>query len=94
MGNWFRRALVAVVIASGAVLPNGRVTLADDGPAALIARELRCEYTVDPLGVDVTKPRLSWSLASVVQGDRQTAYQIVAASSLLRSRAQHRRAVG
>jgi alpha-L-rhamnosidase len=42
---------------------------------------LRCEYTVDPLGVDVEHPRLYWTVKSDVRGDRQTAYQILVASS-------------
>lgn len=41
---------------------------------------LRCEYLVDPLGLDEPKPRLSWELASDRRGARQTAWQIRAAS--------------
>ena len=41
-------------------------------PAAEV-RGLRCEYIENPLGVDVTKPRLSWQLTA----GQQTAYQIV-----------------
>lgn len=45
---------------------------------------LRCEYRVNPLGVDVPQPRLSWVLESAPpdeRGQRQTAYQILVASS-------------
>ena len=28
------------------------------------AAELRCEYLVDPLGIDVVEPRLSWQIRS------------------------------
>jgi alpha-L-rhamnosidase len=42
---------------------------------------LRCEYLVDPLGIDEAVPRLSWQLASENRGERQTAYQILTASS-------------
>jgi alpha-L-rhamnosidase len=42
---------------------------------------LRCEYQTDPLGIDAEKPRLSWWLKSTVRGARQTAYQILVASS-------------
>ncbi len=31
-------------------------------PAILKAEHLRCEYLKDPLGIDVTRPRLSWQL--------------------------------
>jgi alpha-L-rhamnosidase len=43
--------------------------------------DLRCEYAVNPLGVDVPHPRLFWQLESPERGQRQTAYQILAASS-------------
>ena len=41
----------------------------------------RCEYLVNPLGLDETVPRLSWTLSSPQRGARQAAYQILAASS-------------
>jgi hypothetical protein len=44
--------------------------------------DLRCEWARDPLGVDVAQPRLTWKLASDTRGDRQTAYQVLVASSL------------
>ncbi len=42
---------------------------------------LRCEYQASPLGLDSTAPRLSWWLDSSQQGERQSAYQVVVASS-------------
>jgi len=42
---------------------------------------LRCEYLVDPLGIDVVKPRLSWVLESEEKSQKQTAYHIIVASS-------------
>ena len=51
--------------------PGGAVTVAG----------LKCEYRADPLGVDVAQPHLSWILQSTERGDRQTGYQILAASS-------------
>lgn len=50
--------------------------------ASLVPTHLRCEYLVDPLAIDAPDPRLSWENASGVRGARQTAYQIVAASSV------------
>ena len=47
----------------------------------LIAENLRCEYHVDPEGIDIRIPRLSWTLASSENGQKQTAYRILAASS-------------
>ena len=56
--------------------------LADDGPSVAPAT-LTCEYLTTPLGIDVTNPRLSWILKPLVErrGLRQTAYQILVASS-------------
>lgn len=41
----------------------------------------RCEYLVNPLGIDEPRPRLSWELASPRRGAAQTAYRICCASS-------------
>lgn len=43
--------------------------------------DLRCEYLVNPLGVDVAKPRLSWKLESNQRGQKQAAYCVLVASS-------------
>ncbi len=42
--------------------------------------QLRCEYLVNPLGMDEQHPRLSWLVESSQRGQRQTAYQILVAS--------------
>ena len=47
---------------------------------------LRCEYRENPLGIDSLKPRLSWMIEvgdrkSDVRGLKQTAYQVLVASS-------------
>jgi alpha-L-rhamnosidase len=53
--------------------------------ATVSPRELRCEYRVNPLGIDVTEPRLSWLLAPTggdgARGLRQAAYHLLVASS-------------
>ena len=64
------------------------------GPATLKAQttgpevrpaDLRCESMIDPLGIDASRPRLSWKLemadAAIGRDIKQTAYQIVVASS-------------
>ena len=43
--------------------------------------DLRCEYLREPLGVDTPQPRLSWIINSNRRGERQTAYQVLVASS-------------
>ena len=57
------------------------VTLAFSANAALTPVDLRCDYAVNPLGVDSPSPRLFWKLAGSGRGRKQTAYQILAASS-------------
>lgn len=43
--------------------------------------ELRTEYLVEPLGLDVARPRLFWRLEGSGRGLRQTAYRVIVASS-------------
>jgi len=42
---------------------------------------LRCEYRVDPLGVDAVRPRLSWVVRSGRRGQKQTAYHLLVSGS-------------
>ena len=44
--------------------------------------ELRCEYAINPLGIDVKTPKFSWILESTERGQMQSAYQVLVASSL------------
>ena len=37
---------------------------------------LRCEYRVNPMGIDQAQPRLSWRLESSLRGVKQTGYRI------------------
>ena len=46
------------------------------GETPLGVRNLRCEYKVDPLGIDVRNPRLSWELTSTEKGVLQTRYEV------------------
>lgn len=41
---------------------------------------LRCEYRVNPLGLDEMQPRLTWRVESSQRGQKQTAYRILVAS--------------
>ena len=42
---------------------------------------LECEYTVNPIGLDVPKPRFSWKLESKENSVLQASYRIMASSS-------------
>jgi alpha-L-rhamnosidase len=48
---------------------------------AFSATNLRCEFLSNPLGIDITTPRLSWEITVPGRGVMQTAYQIMVASS-------------
>lgn len=50
-------------------------------PQSLVVENPRCEYRANPVGLDVIQPRLSWTLASEQRGQRQTAFQVLVASS-------------
>src|SRR5579862_3248821 len=43
---------------------------------------LTCEYLVDPLGIDIAAPRLSWILESSQRKQRQSACQILVSSTM------------
>ncbi len=47
----------------------------------LIVKDLLVEYLEEPFGLDTLNPRFSWKLKSSKRGQRQTAYQILVASS-------------
>ncbi len=49
--------------------------------ADLTVSSLKCEYRVNPLGIDAAAPRLNWRLVSDARGVAQSAYQILVASS-------------
>ena len=58
------------------------LTLAATCFGKMEVRNPRCEYLVNPVGIDEPAPRLSWEPVSISQGDRQTAYRILVASSV------------
>lgn len=43
--------------------------------------KLRCEYVENPLGIESSKPRLSWQLTSAQRNQAQTAYRVLVADS-------------
>ncbi len=53
---------------------------------SLVPFDLRCEYAVQPLGIDVAQPRFAWLVANEhaaasERGGRQSAYRLLVASS-------------
>ena len=53
----------------------------ENGKSTLNITRLRCEYRVNPQGLDITRPRLSWELISDGRNRYQTAYRILVASN-------------
>ncbi len=49
--------------------------------AQVAVTALKCEWLANPVGIDVTVPRLSWQLQSEERNVQQTAYQVLVASS-------------
>ncbi len=54
--------------------------------AAITLAELRCESLPNPQGIDAPWPRLSWMLQSSQRDQKQSAYQILVATSAARLR--------
>jgi alpha-L-rhamnosidase len=49
--------------------------------AAMRPVQLRCEYRVDPLGIDETAPALSWALEGEGRAQTQSAYRVLVAGN-------------
>lgn len=56
-------------------------------PARLLPARLQCEYLDNPLGLDAQQPRLSWIDDSHQRAQKQSAYQILVASTAARLKA-------
>lgn len=71
-GIW-RRLILAAALPFAAILLQAQ---------SLLPVDLRCEYSKNPLGIDVSTPKLSWKLTDKERNARQTAYEIEVATSL------------
>src|SRR3712207_3020961 len=49
--------------------------------AAMRPVQLKCEYRVDPLGIDETAPTLSWALEAEGRSQVQSAYRVLVAGN-------------
>ncbi len=56
--------------------------LSSKTPSKSRLTNLRAEYKINPIGIDILHPRLSWEMVSDERGFGQTAYQIRAAESM------------
>src|SRR5262245_56519443 len=69
------------LLASAIFLAAPCGAIAQEPSVSLAIARLRCELAENPLGVDLPNPRLSWIVESDARGQRQTAYQILVAST-------------
>lgn len=60
----------------------GVCQMATAGEPALRVQLPRCEYRVNPWGIDVLQPRLSWIIESGQRAQKQTAYRVLVATSV------------
>ncbi|MDR3677282.1 MAG: hypothetical protein P4N24_17475, partial [Acidobacteriota bacterium] len=67
---------VLITFAAGWTVSSAR---AAEGPSAPVT--LRCEYLKNPVGIDVRQPRFGWVLHHTERAQRQSAYQVLVASS-------------
>ncbi len=47
------------------------------GGAQVLVSNLKCEYLINPLGMDETRPRFTWQIESAEPGAMQAAYRII-----------------
>jgi len=59
-------------------LSTGTRSASEGGPLAPVG--LRCEYLVNPVGIDIKLPRFFWILEHSERGQAQTAYQVLVSS--------------
>jgi len=65
------------------LLLGARVGAEPVGGGAMVAKNLRCEGGVNPLGVGELRPRLSWNLSGGKDSESmyQSAYRVIVATS-------------
>src|SRR5690348_399212 len=76
-----RRLAIAVVplLVVAGLTASAQATPA--GQSSVKVGQLTTENAHNPLGIDVARPRLSWQISSSDRAQKQTAYQILVASS-------------
>jgi len=76
-----RRQSAGVVGMICLLLGMAALPMSSRAAAGIVPTALRCEYRVNPLGLDETSPRLTWRVESDERGAKQSAYRILVASS-------------
>jgi len=58
----------------------GNRMVTDMSPRDIQINSLHCEYMTNPIGIDISNPRLGWIIHSIQRGVRQSTFQILVAS--------------
>lgn len=71
------------IISTNEKRANSNLVIEEDFESNGQPYDLKCEYLTNPIGIDVSKPRISWKIseASHHRGRFQTEYQILVSSS-------------
>jgi len=69
------RALILLIVASLSLNVHSQ------NIASITVSNLRCENLLNPLGIELAHPQLSWKLISTLRNQRQSAYQIIVADN-------------
>lgn len=72
-----RRFVLVLLLILGFSLARGFSGSADKPGGPQPPFSLRCEYLVNPVGIDVKQPRFSWVLEHTERGQKQSAYQVL-----------------
>ena len=76
-----RRAMLKSFITVASLLVGFAVQTDAWGESQVHVDRLRCEYQINPLGIDATTPSFAWLLLSQERGQKQTAYQVLVADN-------------
>lgn len=77
----FIQLLLLVTTVAVAIAASAQANSRSQRDASVEVAELRTEYQVNPLGMDVLRPRFAWQLHSSQRGVSQQAYQLQVARS-------------
>lgn len=71
-------SLVTISLVLSMIL-SGNVIATNSGTQII---DTKVENTKNPIGIDVTKPRFSWKMDSIVTGQLQTKYQVIVSTTV------------
>jgi len=73
--------LIAMALVYSGYLGESSCYAKQAGNRGITVKEMRCEYAINPLGIDVAQPRFSWVLESSQRDQMQSAYHILVAGT-------------